>query len=74
MDRHRHGLNSPALTIQRFNESLGEAIPVTQCSDRSVRTWQRTMRLRRQRTDHGRRVGGLSERSSDQKRFREEMH
>jgi hypothetical protein len=58
MNRHRRGLNSPALTIQRFNESLGEArIPVTQCSDRSVRTWHRTMRLRfrrQKKTDHDR--------------------
>ena len=58
MNRHRRGLNSPALTIQRFNESLGEArIPVTQCSDRSVRTWHWTMRLhfrRQKKTDHDR--------------------
>jgi hypothetical protein len=48
----RRGLNSPALTIQRFNESLGESrIPVTRCSDRSVPTSHRTMRLRCQRTD-----------------------
>ena len=26
MDRHCRGLNSPALTIQRFNESLGEGV------------------------------------------------
>ena len=26
MDRPRHGLNSPALTIQRFNDSRGESL------------------------------------------------